>query len=297
MNLVKIRGNTYYIPNNTNIGVYTYKNKNCLLIDTGINNNAARKIENILLSNNLHPKYIINTHSHLDHSGGNNYFTKNYPGCITYASAKERVLLENNELFPYIQYGAFATKSIARSNNPIKVDYTLKYGVEKLDDEKFETIPLKGHSLEQVGIITSDNICFLGDSLFSPSILKKYSLPFLYNVEETLNTFNYIREIDADIFVISHSEKLHSKDEINDLVDLNIKWVNNIIEDFLIILEQAHTREELLQTIIILNEIGDIDFNQYHLYFSSTSAFLTYLTNKGHLEYYIENGKVYYYKR
>lgn len=299
MKLVKIRGNTYYIAHNTNIGVYTYKNKNCILIDTGINNTAARKIENVLISNNLHPKYIINTHNHLDHSGGNNYFTENYPGCITYTSERERLFLEYNELFPYTFYGASSTKEIAKSNKPIKVDYTLKYGIEKIDGEKFETIPLRGHSIEQIGIITPDKVCFLGDGIFSPEILEKYSIPFLYDIEATLNTFKYVEEIDGDIFVISHSDKLYEKNEIKNLVDINVKWINNISEEILTILEQPHTREDLLQSIIILNEIDDsvLNFNQYHIYFSSISAFLTYLTNKNLIENHIENGKIYYYQR
>lgn len=297
MNLTKIRGNTHYIPSNTNTGVYTYKNKNCLIIDTGMNNTAARKIENVLLSNNLHPKYIVNTHNHLDHSGGNNYLTENYPGCITYTSEKERLFMENNELFPYTFYGAVSTKDIAKSNKPIKVDYTLNYGTEKINDEKFEIISLKGHTLDQIGIVTPDKVCFLGDSLFSVDILNKYQLPFIYSVEDTLNSFEHIKEIDGDIFVLGHSDKLYSKDEVENLVDINIKWVNNISEEFLTILDQPYSREDLLQNILILNDMDYSNFNQYHIYFSSTAAFLTYLTNKGLVENHIENGKIYYYRK
>jgi glyoxylase-like metal-dependent hydrolase (beta-lactamase superfamily II) len=45
MELEKIKGGTYYCPGNTNIGVYAFKNKNCLLIDTGINNTYARRLD------------------------------------------------------------------------------------------------------------------------------------------------------------------------------------------------------------------------------------------------------------
>ena len=43
MELTKIKGSTYYINAPTNIGIYVFKNKNCLIIDTGINNTQARK--------------------------------------------------------------------------------------------------------------------------------------------------------------------------------------------------------------------------------------------------------------
>ena len=51
MKLEKINGNTYYINAPTNIGVYTYKNKNCMLIDTGSTHSQGKKIDLILEEN------------------------------------------------------------------------------------------------------------------------------------------------------------------------------------------------------------------------------------------------------
>ena len=85
--------------------------------------------------------------------------------------------------------------------------------------------------------------------------------------------------------------------KVENLVDINIKWVNNISEEFLTILDQPYSREDLLQNILILNDMDYSNFNQYHIYFSSTAAFLTYLTNKGLVENHIENGKIYYYRK
>ena len=41
MELNKVNGNTYYIDNPTNIGVYLYKNKYCMMVDTGIDNGVG----------------------------------------------------------------------------------------------------------------------------------------------------------------------------------------------------------------------------------------------------------------
>ena len=49
MELAKIKGNTYYVQSGTNIGVISFKNKNCMLIDTGINNTSARKLDALVL--------------------------------------------------------------------------------------------------------------------------------------------------------------------------------------------------------------------------------------------------------
>ena len=296
MELIKLRGNTYYISNNTNVGVFTYKNKNCLLVDTGSSNTVARKIDEVLKSNRLHPKYIINTHNHPDHCGGNIYITATYPGCITYASRKEKLYMENVELLATNLFGSITPKGLNRAK-VAKVDDILQYGVNKIGDEKIKIIPLKGHTIEQIGVITPDKVCFLGDSIFSTCILKKYSIPYLYSIEDSLKSLEYIKEIDADIFVLSHSEAIYSKEEIVNLADKNIRAINGLLEEYLTILEQPQTREDLLQNMMILNEIPDPEQVQYFLYLASTSAFIACLCDKGYLEYYSENGKLYYYKR
>ncbi len=294
MGLKKIRGNTYYIHGATNIGVYAFKNKNCVLIDTGINNTVARRIERVLIDNRFHPKYIINTHSHLDHCGGNNYFLENYPGCILYASKGESIFMENPEFTSYTLFASSGLKSMKGMNNPIEVDYILEYGINKIDNDKFNVIPLRGHSIEQIGIITENKVCFLGDSIFSDAILEKYSLPFIYSVEDFLETLCYIKDIDADCFVLSHSDYIYSREEIGALADRNIENVEYYCDLCLTLLEQPLTREQLLKNVTILKELP-MDRNKYYINFAAISAFISYLYNKGAVDTFLEDGVMYYY--
>ena len=52
MELIKVGNNTYYIKNNTNIGIYKVDDKNIYLIDTGNDKDAGRKILRIIEENN-----------------------------------------------------------------------------------------------------------------------------------------------------------------------------------------------------------------------------------------------------
>lgn len=295
MALNKIKGNTYYIDAATNSGVFVFKNKNCLIIDTGINNTEAKKIEELLIENNLHPKYIINTHSHLDHCGGNIYFQKNYPGCLVYTSKKEKLFMENENLHSSIISSSYPIKGLTKSNKSLAVDFILDYGNNKINEEKFEVISLSGHSIEQIGIITPEKVCFLGDSIFSDEILDKYSFPYLYNIDDSLSTLNKIKEIEADYFVISHSNKVLSKEDIVVLADKNIENIFSYENQILELLDQPLTREDILENIVILNDLS-LNFYQYHLNFAGVSAFVSYLYNNKFIDYSIEDGRLYYFK-
>lgn len=295
MSLIKIKGNTYYIQGATNIGVFLYKNKNCMLIDTGINNSVARRIDNILTQKNIHVKYIINTHSHKDHSGGDLFFKKEYPGSLIYASQKEKLYMENPELFSNMLYTSpNSFKELDSFTKPIDVDITLDYGINKINEEKFEIISTKGHSSGHIGIITPEKVCFLGDSIFSEEILQKYKLPYIIDIDESLETLEKIKKIDGDFFLLSHIDRVLSKEEIINLADINISTINKFEEEIIDLLDQPQTRESLLESILLLNDIK-VDFHRLQLAFATISSYLSRLNERGLIEYSINDGKIYYY--
>mgnify|MGYP002346142346 CR=1 FL=1 len=295
MELAKVNGNTYFINTATNVGVYAFKDKYCLLVDTGINNSQSKKIDDVLKGNNLRVKYIINTHSHMDHCGGNLYFQNNYPGSIVYSSKGEKIYIENPELKETILFSSKPIKDLDAVNKSFIVDYILDDGVNKIDNEKFEIIPLKGHSVDQIGIITGDRVCFLGDGIFSESIMNKYSLPYLFDIGESIKTLEFIKNIDADYFIPGHAERVLNKEETIALADKNMENIAESSKQIVELLEQPLTREELLENLIIINDLP-LRFKQYFIYLSSISAFLTYLRGKDIIESSLENGKLYFYR-
>lgn len=294
MKLNKVNGNTYKINNPTNIGVYAFKSKYCLLVDTGINNAVAGKINGLLEVAGYKPKYIVNTHNHPDHSGGNSYFKEHYPGTVFYASAGEKIFIENLVLFPVVLYGALPVKEMGRKLKGCGVDVTLPSGTVRIGEEKFEVIPLKGHSLDQIGIATPDRVCFLGDSLFSYSIMEKYPFPFLYDIEEQLKTIEYIKSLDYDYYVLSHGDTILDAREVVHLADRNRDNIEKYCDCIKDMLNQPLTREEILEKICIDKSMR-LDFRSYYLCLSTVGAFISYLSNMDLLEHQVENGRLYYY--
>ena len=299
MNLTKINGNTHYISAPTNIGVYVFKDKYTLLIDSGDNNQQARKIANALQANNLNVKYIGNTHNHIDHAGGNSFFQDNFPGSVFLASPEERLILENGNTFPMYLYGAHPPRELSRhflKSKGVRVDEILTPGTCKINEERFEVISLPGHAPGLLGIGTRDRVCFLGDALFSQEIIAKYSYPFLYNIGAQLNTFQVINELDFDYFVLGHADQVYDRPallQLNQTNRDNLEYYLDLIRD---LLAQPHTREELLEEVTILAEL-QLDFKEYYFSLSTMGAIVTFLHDQGELEYQLENGKLYFYRR
>lgn len=295
MELNKINGNTYFIDNPTNIGVYIFKSKYCLLVDDGINNTVAGKFDELLDRSGFKPKYIVNTHNHEDHAGANNYFREHHPGSIFHASAGEKLFIENNYLFSTYIFGAAPIKELRRRSRSTGIDVILDMGINKIGDEKFEILPLKGHSIDQIGIATPDRVCFLGDSLFSKTIMEKYTFPFLFDIEEQLKTIEYIKTLDYDYYVLSHGDKIYDNEAIGMLAEENRNNIENYLNYIKDLLNQPLTREEILEQICIKYDMK-LDFKSYHLCLSSAGAFIAYLYNNEMLDYEVENGKLYYYR-
>lgn len=298
MQLNKINGNTFYIDAPTNIGVFQFKDKYSLVVDAGNNNQQAAKIDRILGEHNLKLKYLVNSHNHMDHSGGDNYFKEHYPGSLLCASDDTALFLENEYLFPLYLYGASPIRDLRRTlsgNKKIQVDMKLQPGLQKINDEKFEVISLPGHARGQIGIGTKDRVCFLGDSIFSGEILAKYPFPFLLDISDQMATLESLSALDYDYFLISHSKQVIGPQALQDLAAMNQQNIQQFAEEIIQLLDQPHTRESLLEELVILHSIP-MDFKEYHFAQSTVGAYLTYLFEQDRIDYQVEEGKLYYFQ-
>jgi glyoxylase-like metal-dependent hydrolase (beta-lactamase superfamily II) len=296
MELIKVKGGTYYIPAPTNVGVYVFKDKHCLLVDTCLDNTEARHIDEVLQRHGLHLKYIVNTHCHLDHCNGNHYFQDTYPGCQVLGHASGRLFLENTGLVSVILFSADPVKGIQKKAQQFTTQFSLDWGANKINDEKFTILSLEGHAPAQIGVVTPEKVCFTGDAIFSRDILDKYSLPYLYDIAGSLDTLQRLREIDADQFVVGHAGQLYSKAELDQLVDFNLDNLQQYLKQVLELLEHPLTREDLLENLVVLNNL-ELNLTEYHLLFSTVSAFVKYFYEREAIDFSIADGRLYYYKK
>lgn len=292
---LKIKGGAYYINSPTNIGLYVFRNKNCLVIDTPLNSSAAKKIDEEISSCAFHPRYVFNTHHHLDHCGSNSYFRNKYPGCEFFSSKGEKVFIENNFLYSSILWGGIPCSQIEWSSKEERIDAILEEGINKINDEKFEIIDLGGHSKALTGIITPEKVFYISDSIFSEEKLQKYKIPYIYDINNFLISIDKILSCDAEFFLPGHSCKVYDKQEIEQLATKNVSAVEFFKDQIYTFLKNAFTKEEIVENIIILNELS-VDFKQYMLISTTVAGYLEMFISEKLISYSVQDGKLYFYR-
>ena len=287
MELIKLGNNTYYIKNVNNIGVYKINENNVYLIDAGNDSDCGKKIIKLLNENNFIIKGIISTHSHADHIGGNKVISDRCNALI-YAHGIENCFIDYPILEPLMLYGSSPFSNLqnkflmAKPSTSLELDGNLPDGLEYFS--------LKGHSIDMIGIKTNDDIYFLGDSLASIDMINKYHIFFLYDIEEYLNTLEYLKTLKGKYYVLSHSKL---QEDITDLIELNKKKIDEIINNILNITKTYQTFEEILKSLFDYYQLT-LNLNQYVLVGSTLKAYLSYLIKLNKLTYdFIDNKMVY----
>jgi glyoxylase-like metal-dependent hydrolase (beta-lactamase superfamily II) len=272
MELKKITENTYYIPGPTNLGLFV-EDKKAILIDSGNDESTGRKIFRLLEEKGWELIKIINTHSNADHIGGNAYLQKK-TGCAILSTALESIFIKEPSLEPFLLWGAYPFKALRNKFLQAQPSIVTNIIEEKgiIKDTPLQAFPLEGHFIQMIGVKSPDGVYFIADSLFSPEIITKYGLTVKSDVEKTLNTYAFLENLSAKLFVPSHALPV---EDITDLIKVNKNQLEQDNQKIINYCQQPASREKILQLLV----------NDYQITLSSVQYVLTHITVSAHLSY------------
>jgi glyoxylase-like metal-dependent hydrolase (beta-lactamase superfamily II) len=275
MELEFVTENVGYIPGAVNVGVVRRGGK-AVVIDTGLDRDSGRGIKRVLEEQGLEPTAILNTHSHADHFGGNDYLVRN-TGATVYASSVESGIIQNPILEPlYLFHGAAPIKNLRNKfvlAKPSPVHHILEPGSVTIEGVELEVVPLQGHSLNQVGVLVED-VLFCADTVFSGRVIDKYRVPVVQDVGSHLATLERLSETAHSLYVPSHTKPV---DDITPLVDRNLETVRTIIADLLSLLGEEKTAEELQRELCTMYGLDLNVVQQYYLIHTTVMAYLSHI--------------------
>ncbi len=289
MQLKHIKGSTYALESNSSaIGLYLFKDGSCLLIDSGPNQTRAAEVLHILKESGWLVWGIFNTHAHADHCGGNQHIQK-HSHCPILASDIEAVFINHPLLTPYSIYSAHPIKLLTGKflmPDPSRVSNLARPGTEIINGVEFLVLDLAGHSLGHIGIMTPDQVVFVGDSLISQDELELNPFLYLADLGQQFRTLETLRDKSHLPFYLSHGGLI---DNMPEIINVNYEMLSDIMLMLKDILRKPLTREEIMREAIARKGL-QVNRNHYFRLWASLSAFLSYMCDQGQAVVYIEEG-------
>lgn len=294
MQLIELKKNVSYIASPVNLGVLHQEQSNqVILIDTGVDDSAARKVMNLLQGAGLELAGIIVTHAHADHYGGAQFIVKRY-NVPVYAARLEKSIMENPILEPlYLFGGANPPKPLRHKflyAPDVLVNGILSPGKASINGIEMEVVDLKGHSLEQIGICVS-GVLFCADSIVSEDVLDKHAIPLNADIRGALESYARLEERADEIYVPSHGA---ITDDIKPVVKANRQVIEKVITEIFDLCGSPVSAENLVTGVLSRMGAGVTNTAQYYLMNLTIMAYLSYLMDEGKLAVqYVNNQQLF----
>lgn len=273
--LIQLTEHDYYVDCPAKMGLVVSDNAEAVLIDSGNDKDAGKKVLRLIENNGWNLKTVLNTHSHADHTGGNR-FLQEKTGCTVYASGLEAVYASNPILEPIGLYGGIPFKSIRNKFLMAQESHVLPLTEETLP-QRMRIIPLPGHCFSMTGFLTADGTAFIADSVSSSETLGKYGIGYLWDPDASLASLEYLKSLKAKCFVPSHAQVT---DDIRPLADLNIQAIKTVKAKLMELCEEPLTFEVLLKKVF--DEYGlQMTAQQYVLIGSTVRSYLSSMLDHG----------------
>ena len=277
--LVKVTDRTFYIECPAKMGLYIDDDGRAILIDSGGDKDAGRKVMKHLDENGWELKAIINTHSNADHIGGNRLIM-NRTGAAAYTTRSEGAINEWPQFEPTILYGGYPLKALR--NKFLMAKETPFTDIDEMDmPDGMEYFRLPGHFIDMIGIKTPDDVYFMADCVSPANILEKYHVGYIYDVAAYLETLDKIEDWQAVKFIPAHAP---AADSMKELCRINRENVLQNIELIKKICEEPKSPDQIEKEVFDHYDLV-MDFNQYVLVGGTLRSYCSYMADNNMLEY------------
>ncbi|WP_417043186.1 MBL fold metallo-hydrolase [Dysosmobacter sp.] len=276
--LIQAAEHTWYIQCPAKMGLWVPDGQTAVLIDSGGDKDAGRKVQKTLEAQGWTLGCILNTHANADHNGGNALLQQRLQA-PAFAPGIDAAITTYPILEPAFLYGGYPPKPL-RNKFLLAQPSRCQTLTEENLPEGLTMLPLPGHFFDMCGFGTADGVWFLADCLTSETVIEKYHVQFLYDVAGYLDTLDKVSRLEGRLFIPAHAE---ATEDIRPLAEKNRQKVLEILDVVRSLCREPKMFEDILQGLFAHYQLT-MDFSQYVLVGSTLRSYLAYLLDNGGAE-------------
>lgn len=292
MDLVHVKGNTYYLDSMTTLPVYKIDETRCILIDSGWSFERSG-IQQALKENNLQLAAIIGTHAHPDHCGNHEFFREKYRVPIIMSEGEADLLY--NHLSIKTQMYVFSPEEILQLDEFRTMPARSEQIIRRFDRTvnvagvTFDVLHTPGHTSDHIALITPDGICCVGDAVMSEEVLENSKLPYHISVADAMESMELLRQFHLPA-ICSH--KGWSED-LSKLAEKNIEHCQYRAKVVLQIINERMSMEEAVVKVCKELRLLSKKVFKVKIYDREVRNFMDYLLDQGKIRQSAGEGRIF----
>ena len=283
MELRHVLGRTWVAEASTALlPIYRVTDMDMILIDTGYAKLDRAGLTALIEDNGFHLRGIICSHAHFDHSGNVRYLQQRCG-----AKAAAHIIEAGISVNPDAYRANYVALTYGKSREFFLEECFVADTIIGPEDDfldfcgvRFGILQLPGHSAGHIGVVTPDNVAYVGDCLIDQQQIDSAKLPTSMFIARDLQSKEFLRRTQYDAYILAHKSVVT---DIAPLVDSNIAFIHRKAEELLNDLTDGMTFAQWISTFCQRENIRTKNELKFSIIERNFSNFVDWLTDEGRI--------------
>ena len=283
MELRHVLGRTWVAEASTALlPIYRVTDADMILIDTGYAKLDRAGLTTLIEDNGFHLRGIICSHAHFDHSGNVRYLQQRCG-----AKAAAHIIEAGISVNPDAYRANYVALTYGKSREFFLEECFVADTIIGPEDDfldfcgvRFGILQLPGHSAGHIGVVTPDNVAYVGDCLIDQQQIDSAKLPTSMFIARDLQSKEFLRRTQYDAYILAHKSVVT---DIAPLVDSNIAFIHRKAEELLNDLTDGMTFAQWISTFCQRENIRTKNELKFSIIERNFSNFVDWLTDEGRI--------------
>lgn len=283
MELRHVLGRTWVAEASTALlPIYRVTDTDIILIDTGYAKLDRAGLTALIEDRGFHLRGIICSHAHFDHSGNVRYLQQRCG-----AKAAAHIIEAGISVNPDAYRANYVALTYGKSREIFLEECFVADTIIGPEDDfldfcgvRFGILQLPGHSAGHIGVVTPDNVAYVGDCLIDQQQIDSAKLPTSMFIARDLQSKEFLRRTQYDAYILAHKSVVT---DIAPLVDSNIAFIHRKAEELLNDLTDGMTFAQWISTFCQRENIRTKNELKFSIIERNFSNFVDWLTDEGRI--------------